>query len=186
MHGRGIPKQLFKLFGYTYGIRKARGCMRVVQFLLGCFGRIFISLIFILASLGQIIDWQGSLQYLDNVLQTWMTYAIDKPEIQKIIDPLCSSTTLLLGCAIVLMLLGGILVFFGMKTRFGAFLLVVFLIPATILMHPFWILQAPERELQMVMFMKNLSILGGLFYLLAYGNVTNRREKRAPTQSSDD
>jgi putative oxidoreductase len=160
--------------------------MKVVQFFLGCIGRILISLIFILASIGHIIDWQGSLQYLTNGLQTWMTYGVNKPEIQKMVDPLLSSIPLLLSAAIVLMLIGGIMVFFGMKTRFGAFLLIIFVVPTTLLMHPFWILQAPDRDLQMIMFMKNLSILGGLLYLLAYGNGGDRAAKKTSKKSAED
>ena len=38
-----------------------------------------------------------------------------------------------------------------------------------LLFHHFWLLQDPDRQPEMIEFMKNASILGGLLILLAYG-----------------
>lgn len=153
--------------------------MRVVQFFLACLGRILISLIFILAAIGHMMDWQGSLQLLSKGLHAWAGYAMNMPQLQPIIDQLLAHIPLLMGIAVVFMLLGGLFVFFGVKTRFGAFLLLLFLIATTLTMHPFWFMHAPDRELQMIMFMKNLSILGALLYLLAFGNGCSKAEKKS-------
>ena len=65
----------------------------------------------------------------------------------------------------VIALLGGLGVLLGCRTRFGALVLVIFLVPVTLVMHNFW--SAPDamtHELQKVMFMKNLAMLGGALF----------------------
>ena len=68
----------------------------------------------------------------------------------------------------ILALSGGLTVALGYHTRIGAWLLVLFLVPVTLKMHAFWGLQdAQAAAVQQVMFMKNVSMLGGAL-LLAY------------------
>ncbi len=57
----------------------------------------------------------------------------------------------------------------GFKARVGAVLLIIFLIPATLIFHNFWAFEGMERQMQMIMFMKNLAILGGLLLVLGLG-----------------
>ena len=47
--------------------------------------------------------------------------------------------------------------------------LFVFLIPTTLTFHNFWTLEDPERQQQMIHFLKNLAILGGLLECCALG-----------------
>lgn len=66
-------------------------------------------------------------------------------------------------------ILGSLSVILGWKTRWGAILLFLFLIPTTLIFHNFWDYVEPAaRDLQMVMFFKNLAILGGLLYIIAF------------------
>jgi putative oxidoreductase len=70
----------------------------------------------------------------------------------------------------VMALVGGLSVLLGYRTRFGALLLVIFLVPVTLVMHNFW--GAPDamtHELQKVMFMKNLAMIGGALFLSYFG-----------------
>jgi putative oxidoreductase len=70
----------------------------------------------------------------------------------------------------VLALVGGLSVLLGWKTRFGALLLILFLIPVTLMMHRFWGIDDPQTAmLQRVMFMKNVSMLGGALILAYFG-----------------
>ena len=70
----------------------------------------------------------------------------------------------------VLALLGGLSVAFGYKARFGAWLLVLFLVPVTIMMHRFWGLpEALEAMMQQIHFLKNLSLLGGALLIAHFG-----------------
>lgn len=69
-----------------------------------------------------------------------------------------------------LALLGGLSVALGYKARVGAVMLIAFLVPVTVMMHDFWSVsdQAAAR-LEMVMFMKNVTMLGGALLVLYYG-----------------
>lgn len=66
--------------------------------------------------------------------------------------------------------IGGLLVLLGWKARFGAWLLVLFLVPVTLMMHAFWKVADPMMaQMQMAMFMKNLSMLGGALLIAYFG-----------------
>ncbi len=70
---------------------------------------------------------------------------------------------LLLG-NIVFQLLGGISLILGFKQRWGAILLILFLIPTTLVFHPFW---ADGGET--TAFLKNLALVGGLLMAIQAG-----------------
>jgi putative oxidoreductase len=76
---------------------------------------------------------------------------------------------LLVG-AIVFETVGSLMVLFGWKARWGALLLILFTIPATLLYHDFWNFEGEQYRRQLSHFMKNLSILGGLFVVLGMGS----------------
>jgi putative oxidoreductase len=66
-------------------------------------------------------------------------------------------------------LAGGLSLLFGFLTRIGAMGLVLLLAIINLYFHNFWALPEPESKMQMVQFMKNLSIMGGLFMVIAMG-----------------
>ena len=66
-------------------------------------------------------------------------------------------------------LAGGLALVFGVLTRLGALGLFLFLIPTTLIFHNFWAQDGADAKLQMVNFMKNLAIMGGLLLLWAQG-----------------
>jgi putative oxidoreductase len=69
-----------------------------------------------------------------------------------------------------LALIGGLSVALGYHARFGALLLIVFLIPVTLMMHRFWGLSDPQATMvQRVMFLKNVSMLGTTLLLAYFG-----------------
>lgn len=79
---------------------------------------------------------------------------------------------------------GGISVLLGLHARFGALLLILFLVPVTLLMHDFWSYTDPEMaQMQMTHFMKNIAMLGGAILIAFYGagpiSLDNRRARRA-------
>jgi putative oxidoreductase len=79
--------------------------------------------------------------------------------------------TVLVPLSGILALLGGLSVLLGYRARFGAFLLLLFLVPVTLIMHRFWGLHDPQMAmLQKVMFMKNVSMIGGALVLMYYGS----------------
>ena len=70
----------------------------------------------------------------------------------------------------VLALAGGLSVAAGYKARWGAWLLVGFLVPVTMMMHAFWKLQDPAMiHVQQAMFAKNLSMLGAALLITQFG-----------------
>ena len=64
---------------------------------------------------------------------------------------------------------GGLLILVGFKTRWVAWGLVVYLVIATLLGHPFWIMEGAPRGANMAHFYKNLALLGGYLLLAMYG-----------------
>jgi len=107
-------------------------------------GRTFLATIFIHAAINKIFDFANT--------QTMMT--------EKGL-PLAG---ILLGGTIVFQILGGLSLVLGYKTRLGAWVLILFLIPTTIIFHNFWDVPAEKID-----FLKNLSIMGGLFMITYFG-----------------
>jgi len=70
----------------------------------------------------------------------------------------------------VMAMLGALSIILGFKARLGGWLIVLFLIPVTFMMHRFWEVKDPMmQQMQMAMFMKNLSMLGGAFIIAYFG-----------------
>ncbi len=81
--------------------------------------------------------------------------------------PLASIAVPLSG---VMAVIGGLSVLAGYKARIGAWLLVLFLVPVTLMMHNFWAIGDPMvAKMQQIMFMKNMSMLGGALLIAHFG-----------------
>ncbi len=74
-------------------------------------------------------------------------------------------TSVFLVAAIVAELGGGLSVFLGYRSRLGAAVLALFLIPATLIFHTDF-----ADPVQQIMFMKNLAIFGGLLMIVQLGS----------------
>lgn len=60
-----------------------------------------------------------------------------------------------------LLLLGGLSIVLGFWTRIGAWLIVLFLVPVSLMMHTFWAIpDAQAASGEMLNFMKNMALLG--------------------------
>ena len=116
-------------------------------------GRVLISLIFLMSAFGKIADFGGTQQYM-------ASYGMP-------------ATGLLLVGAIVLELFGGLSVLLGFRARWGAIALIVFLIPATLVFHTDF-----ADRMQTIQFMKNLAIIGGLLFVVAFGPGAFRLDRR--------
>ena len=114
--------------------------------------RILMSAIFILSGIGKIINPVNTQEYMS-------AYGM-------------SFTSVLLVAAIAVKILGGLSLLLGIKPRYGAIALALFLIPATFIFHTDF-----SDYIQQIMFMKNLAILGGLLMLIQHGggNIVLRR-----------
>lgn len=76
---------------------------------------------------------------------------------------------LVLIVSIIFELGGGLFLLFGFLTRFGAILLLVFVIVGSFWFHSFWTFQGAAIVNQTYHLLKTLTILGGLLYVLAFG-----------------
>jgi putative oxidoreductase len=79
--------------------------------------------------------------------------------------------TLVVPAAGILAFLGGVSILLGYRARFGAFLVLLFLVPVTLIMHKFWgLADAQQAMIQKVNFMKNVSLAGGALMIMYYGS----------------
>lgn len=145
-------------------------------------GRVFISLLFILSAINKIIDWQESEHGLTNFLLDWQSYASFSAGLQNFLGLILDWVPLLLVLLIVLQLVGGVLLFLGIKIRIGASLLVIFLLFSLNLFHPFWFFSSLKKQLELNLFLKDLAIMGGLLYVIAFG----AKKEDKPKSSAQD
>ena len=70
----------------------------------------------------------------------------------------------------VLAIAGGLSILLGYRANLGAWLIVLFLVPVSLMMHKFWTVSDPMMaQNQMVHFMKNVSMLGGALLISQFG-----------------
>jgi putative oxidoreductase len=82
--------------------------------------------------------------------------------------PLASIAVPLSG---VIAILGGLSIALGYKAQWGAWLIVLFLVPVTLTMHAFWKVSDPQMaQVQQVMFFKNVSMLGAALMITQLGS----------------
>lgn len=114
--------------------------------------RILMSAIFIWSGIGKIMNFAGTQEYMS-------AYGM-------------KFTSIFLVAAIAVLILGGLSLLLGIKPRYGAIALALFLIPSTFIFHTDF-----SDQIQQIMFMKNLAMLGGLLMLIQYGggNIVIRR-----------
>ncbi|HEY4178080.1 MAG TPA: DoxX family protein [Kofleriaceae bacterium] len=113
------------------------------------FGRLALAAIFFVSGFAKLTDTSGTAAHME---QAGMSHA----DTLAVIAGICE-------------IAGAIALATGFLTRLGALGLFLFLIPTTIIFHGFWNLEGAERMTQMVNFMKNLAIGGGLLGFVAYG-----------------
>lgn len=75
----------------------------------------------------------------------------------------------LAAAALVVELGGAALLVIGWKARWAALALAVFTAVATFFFHNFWAMPEAQQAIQKLMFLKNLAIIGGLLFVVAYG-----------------
>jgi len=78
--------------------------------------------------------------------------------------PMASVLAVLVG---LLELVGGLAVAIGYQARWAALALGLFTLASSLLFHAFWAVPAEQAFVQQLMFMKNLSVAGGLFIVAA-------------------
>ncbi len=105
-------------------------------------GRILIAVLFVVAGIGKITSYDGTLGYMQSMGVPGM----------------------LLPVVILLELGGGILIILGWQTRITAFALAGFCILSALIFHNNF-----ADQMQSILFMKNLGLAGGFAFLVANG-----------------
>ncbi len=112
-------------------------------------GRILLSFIFLWSVIGDLGSWSGRTAYM-------ASEGMPLP-------------ALFLAGAIALKAVGGVSLVLGYRARFGALLLLIFLVPTTLIFHAFWSVPQAQYASQLVNFQKNLGLMGGLLMVIALG-----------------
>ena len=112
-------------------------------------GRWLLAAIFLVSGIAKLTDTPGTVAHM-------AAMNIPYPDILAVVA----------GCAEVL---GALAIGFGFLTRVASAGLILYMIPTTLIFHAFWNYTGEQRLPQMVNFMKNLAIIGGLAVLMAQG-----------------
>lgn len=123
-------------------------------------GRILFSLIFLLSSFGH----------------------FSEPSIAHAASKGVPIASFLVPLSGVIELIGALSIVLGYKSRYGAWLIILFLLPVTIMLHNFWTITDPmAQQMDMIAFMKNLSMMGGALIITHFGSgplsLDNRNNK---------
>ena len=84
----------------------------------------------------------------------------------------------------IMAIVGGLSILLGFHGKLGAWLLVLFLLPVTLTMHNFWAVKDPMmQQIQMAMFLKNFSMLGAALFFAQIGTgPLSLDSRRAPAR----
>ncbi|MCG8324613.1 MAG: DoxX family protein [Thiotrichales bacterium] len=113
-------------------------------------GRLCLAIIFIVAGFNKITGFEGTAGYMASK---------GLPMVN-----------VLLVLTIIIELGGGILILIGWQARWAAAAIFLFLIPVTVIFHPFWALEGQEATHHFHSFFKNLAIMGGMLYIRVFGS----------------
>lgn len=114
-------------------------------------GRILVSLIFIFEAVDSIVYFKQTKLIMTEYGIHWRK-------------------DLLLVGAIIFLILGGLLLLTGYRIKLGAFLLLLYWLPVTFIVHSFWNDPQEVQRVHSIYFMKNLGIAGALFLMIANGS----------------
>lgn len=112
-------------------------------------GRVLLALMFILAGIDKLANIAATAGYIADA-------GLPAPSVLAVVVGL-------------LELLGGLAVAVGLQARWAGLALGLFTLLASVLFHRFWAAPADQAFVQQLMFMKNLSVAGGLFIVAALG-----------------
>ena len=112
-------------------------------------GRILLALMFVLAGAGKLGDISGTAGYIASGGV-----------------PFASAVAVAVG---LFELIAGLALVVGFQARWAALALAGFTLVASVLFHPFWSLPADQAFVQQLLFMKNVSVAGGLLLVAALG-----------------
>lgn len=101
-------------------------------------------------------------------------FAIDQlthlnTSVQLLISKGVAMAPLVLSLGIFLQLIGSFFLFFGMRTRLGVLLLLLYLVGSTLMLNSTTELHQPGKEAELAGVLQNTAYVAGLLYVLANG-----------------
>jgi putative oxidoreductase len=111
--------------------------------------RLLISQIFLISGFMKIADWSGTEAQMASRGMFWIPFF----HVAAMLVELGAGLSLLLGS----------------KARLGALALFLFLIPVTLTFHNFWTYPEEKQQEQMLFFLHNLALMGGLLLVMTWG-----------------
>ena len=113
-------------------------------------GRVLLAMIFLISGFNKLSDFSGTAAFMSGAG--------------------LPAAELLLVLTIGIEVAGGLMIILGLYTRQLALMLFLFMIPVTAVFHNPWGAADPvQLQQQMIHFLKNLAIMGGLLHLSAFG-----------------
>jgi len=122
-------------------------------------GRILIALIFVMSGAGKIAGFEGTVGYI-------ASKGLPLPQLAAI-------------GAIFVELGGGLMLIVGWRARWAATAMLIFTAAAAIVFHNFWAVPADQVQNTMIHFMKNISMMGGLLFVVIHGSGALSLDKSA-------
>lgn len=122
-------------------------------------GRVLIALIFVMSGASKIGGFEGTVGYI-------ASKGLPFPALGAI-------------AAIIVELGGGLMLMAGWKARWAAAAMLIFTVVAAVIFHNFWGVPADQAQNQMIHFMKNISMAGGLLFVVIHGSGARSLEKNA-------
>jgi putative oxidoreductase len=123
--------------------------MDSVEKLVPLLGRVLLAVVFVLGGYGKI-------------------WAIDATVAQMASHDIPMPNVLVYG-VIALELGGGLALMLGLFTRWLGVIFAFYLLILALTFHDYWALPAAEAHAQRVAFLEHLAMMGGMFYVFAYG-----------------
>ena len=112
-------------------------------------GRLLFALLFLPAGISKLTGFAGTVGYISSV-------GLPAP-------------TLAAAFALSLEIIGGLALVLGAGTRIAALALALFTLVASFVFHGYWAVPEAQQFVQQLMFFRNLTFVGGLLSLAAWG-----------------
>mmetsp|Transcript_12927 Transcript_12927/g.32985 ORF Transcript_12927/g.32985 Transcript_12927/m.32985 type:complete len:131 (+) Transcript_12927:118-510(+) len=123
--------------------------------MLGLVGRLLLCSVFLLSGVGKIMEQANGIPDQTNYLKSHLSF--ECPDEYLVYLVLLAAIAEIVGSLLLLL-----------NNRSGAWILLAFLVVTTGLMHNFWDMTGPSYLVELVHFLKNLSIAGGLLVTLSH------------------
>lgn len=141
-------------------------------------GRVALVVIFIFSGIGKLLDIPGTAE----MIQSKVVIPAQLSDLTNQIETAVSmSIWQVLAIVVGVIEAGfGLLIAFGILTRTAAVVLLLFTAVTTFYFHDFWNMSGPDRNTNLIMALKNLSIMGALLMIAAWPRRVVVAEGAAP------